>query len=215
MSKKNVTKNMAVSIRNRLLAHSKAEKVSFNHILQLYAMERVLYRLSVSKYADLFYLKGALLFLVWDMPERRTTMDIDLLGIMDNSLSAVESVFSSVCSLEIYDDGLVFDLSSFRSIRIKEDADYEGVRITFKAKLDTAIITLQIDIGFNDAVKERQWKAFLVKSSITSCPESFSDLYDQIMEFLSPIYSAINSNTYIQGEWLPGECWIYKNHKQE
>ena len=152
MTKKDI-KNMAASVRARLLDKSKSEGLAFNQMLQRYAMERFLYRLSVSDYAEAFYLKGALLFWVWNLPERRTTMDIDLLGFIDNSLEAVEACFRTLCSLDVSDDGVRFDPDSLRVQRIKEDADYEGVRVTFRARLDTADIAMQVDIGFGDSVR--------------------------------------------------------------
>jgi len=49
-------------------------------------------------------------------------------------------------------DGLVFDPDTVKAIRIKEDADYEGVRVTFLARLENARVPMQIDVGFNDTV---------------------------------------------------------------
>ena len=148
-------RNMAASVRARLLAKAKTENLAFNQVLQRYAMERVLYRLSVSDYAASFYLKGALLFLVWDLPERRSTMDIDLLGFMENSMEQVESAFRAICSQNVPDDGLVIELDTLRAQRIKQDADYEGVRLTFRARLDTAVISIQVDVGFGDQIGSR------------------------------------------------------------
>jgi hypothetical protein len=70
----------AASVRARLLNKAKAEKQDFNLVLTRYALERLLYRLSRSKYAEHFLLKGALLFDLWfDIPHR-PTRDADLLG---------------------------------------------------------------------------------------------------------------------------------------
>lgn len=151
MSRKKI-KNRAASVRARLLAKAKSENQAFNQVLQRYAMERFLYRLSISEYADSFYLKGGLLFWVWDLSGRRTTMDIDLLGFMDNSLETVESVFKELCEIEVPDDGVLFKADTLRVQRIKEDADYEGVRVTFRAQLNTAVFALQVDIGFGDQI---------------------------------------------------------------
>jgi hypothetical protein len=151
MSRREI-KNRAASVRNRLLEKSKVEGLAFNQVLQRYAMERFLYRLSVSEVGDSFYLKGALLFWVWDLAERRITMDIDLLGFTENSLEGTEETFLNLCALDVPDDGMRFDGNSLRVQRIKEDADYEGVRVTFRAGLDTAVIAMQVDIGFGDRV---------------------------------------------------------------
>jgi hypothetical protein len=81
-------------------------------------------------------------------------MDIDLLGFMDNSLEAIEEAFCAICTLAAPDDGLLFNAESIRTQRIKEDADYEGVRVTFRATLDMAVVTMQVDIGFGDRVEQ-------------------------------------------------------------
>ncbi|VGO18749.1 nucleotidyl transferase AbiEii/AbiGii toxin family protein [Pontiella sulfatireligans] len=149
---------MAASIKSRLLNKSKTEGLAFNQVLQQYAMERFLYRLSESRHADSFYLKGALLFWVWNLAGRRTTMDIALLGFLDNSLELIRKTFSEICTLSVIDDGLHFDEDTLRSQRIKEDADYEGVRVLFRAQLDTAQVTMQIDIGFGDSIGQKACK---------------------------------------------------------
>ncbi len=144
-------KNIAASIHQRLLNLARQSGAPFNELLQYYAMERVLSRLSLSMYAGSFVLKGALLFRVWDEPDSRATRDIDLLAFLDNSPENLAAVFREVCALDD-DDGLVFDPESVVAQTIKEDADYEGVRIRFRGKLGNARITMQVDIGFGDIV---------------------------------------------------------------
>ncbi len=146
-------KNIAASVKSRLQNKAKEEGRVYHDLLQLHVMERFLYRLSQSKYADKFVLKGALLFAVWG-PEyqRRTTLDVDLLGFTENSLGNLEQIARMVCETEVPDDGITFDLESIKAQRIKEDADYEGVRIRAFALLEKSRIPLQIDIGFGDAL---------------------------------------------------------------
>jgi len=80
-------------------------------------------------------------------------MDIDLLGYTDNDLANLEAIGRALCSTpEPEPDGLTFDADTVKAIRIKEDADYEGVRVTFTARLDNVRIPMQIDVGFNDIV---------------------------------------------------------------
>lgn len=146
-------KNVAASIRQRLLNKARSDLRPFAELLQYYAMERFLYRLSNSQYQDHFILKGALMLRVWDSPMTRPTRDIDLLGKFDNSIEAIIQVIAEICQLNTFpDDGLHFDIKSIEGIQIKEDADYEGVRVRFLAYLDNAKINMQIDIGFGDAV---------------------------------------------------------------
>lgn len=77
-------KNIQASIRARLQNKARETNRPFSEILQYYGMERFLYRVSRSKYADKFILKGALMFTVWQVPERRTTLDIDFSAHYDN-----------------------------------------------------------------------------------------------------------------------------------
>lgn len=145
-------KNVGASIRQRLLDHSRANGRPFAEILQYFAMERFLYRLSISPHAPKFVLKGALLLTAWRAPIARPTMDIDLLGRTDNEVGAVVSILREVAQTEVPVDGLAFDPSSFIGHPIREDADYEGVRVNFAGRLDTARIHMQVDVGFGDVV---------------------------------------------------------------
>ena len=145
-------RNTPASIRERLLNKAREKGRPFNEILQYFAMERFLYRLSLSAYAEKFILKGALLFTVWQTSYLRPTMDIDLLGHTNNDVNFIVSVVKKICSQKVVSDGIVFDLSSVKGEHITEDADYEGVRIKFRGTFDTARITIQLDIGFDDIV---------------------------------------------------------------
>lgn len=144
--------NIAASVHARLMNLARAEGRSFNDLLQFYAMERFLYRLSRSDHAAKFVLKGALLLRVWDPGAYRTTRDIDLLGRMASDVDVVAAAIASVCRERVAADGLEFDAASVRGERIVEDAAYEGVRITFLGRLGNARVTMQIDVGFGDAV---------------------------------------------------------------
>ena len=140
-------RDIAASVRQRLLNQSRAQNRPFQELLQYYAMERFLYRLAQSGHADKFVLKGALLLTAWRAPISRQTVDIDLLGKTSNELEHIISIVSEICALESGADGVRFDRASVKATRIKEDADYEGVRVQFKAILAGARIPMQIDIG--------------------------------------------------------------------
>jgi len=145
--------NMAASVKARLQNVARKSGTAYNELLPRYVMERFLYRLSKSKHADQFVLKGALLFAVWE-PEyqRRTTMDIDLLGFVDNSLETLESITRELCQMDVEDDGIRFDSEDIKVERVKEDADYEGVRVLTFAYLERSRVRLQVDVGFGDAL---------------------------------------------------------------
>jgi len=145
-------KNVAASVRERLLNKAKKDARPFNEVLQYFALERFLYRLSVSPHASKFVLKGALMLSAWRAPYSRPTMDIDLLGKLKNDVEGVAAVVREVCAQEVEPDGLHFDPTSVAGERIAEDAIYEGVRVRLAGTLGTARVVVQIDVGFGDAV---------------------------------------------------------------
>lgn len=145
-------KNVAASVHQRLLNIARDTGRPFDEVLQYFAMERYLYRLNLSPYSDSFVLKGALLFRVWDVPDSRATRDIDFLAYLDNSPENLAAIAREVCAVSHPDDGLSFDPDSVRAQRIKEDADYEGVRVRFLAQLGNARISMQMDVGFGDLI---------------------------------------------------------------
>jgi len=145
-------KNLAASVNARLQNHARTTRRPFQEVLQYYAMERFLYRLSVSPHSSNFVLKGALMLHVWDAPLARATKDVDFLGRMNNSLENVERVIRDVCTIDVEPDAMDFDPAGVKCERIKEDADYEGVRVRFIGKLGSARASMQLDIGFGDVV---------------------------------------------------------------
>ena len=146
-----VNSNAAASVRARLLNTAKAQGVDFNQVLVRFALERMLYRLTRSPYADRFVLKGALLFTLWyDMPHR-ATRDADLLGFGDGDPAAVAQVFREIAAITD-DDGILFDPASVTVEEIRKDAGYDGVRVIIAGELARARCKTQIDIGFGDAI---------------------------------------------------------------
>ncbi|MEK6564199.1 MAG: nucleotidyl transferase AbiEii/AbiGii toxin family protein [Candidatus Omnitrophota bacterium] len=152
---KREVKNIEASVKAQLQNKAKETNRPFAEVMQYYGMERFLYRFSKSKYADKFVLKGALLFAVWQIPDRRTTLDIDFLARFDNEVTTIEKVMKEVCDISVDLDGLNFDSQTVKGTKIKEDADYEGVRVKFTGFLDRARIPMQIDVGFGDIVYPR------------------------------------------------------------
>lgn len=153
--------NLSASVKQRLLNRSKKDNRSFNELLQYYAMERFLYRLSLSTHAQHYILKGALMLRAWNSSEFRSTMDIDMLGKTGNEEANIIVQICDILAVEVAPDGLVFDSESIRTERIDEDADYEGIRVRFNGFLGTARISMQIDIGFGDIVYPEPEKADL------------------------------------------------------
>ena len=143
--------DIAASIRQKLLNRARERKEDFQLLLTRYAIERLLYRLSKSQYAESFVLKGAFMFLIWTSEVYRPTRDLDLLGFGDSSLDRIVAIFKELCDIQ-QGDGLVFVPNSVSAVEIREGAEYEGVRVTMESYLGEARIPLQIDIGFGDVV---------------------------------------------------------------
>ncbi len=105
--------NLPASVRAQLQNLSKERDIPFDLILARFAVERLLYRLSQSAYANQFVLKGAMLFAIWTPDSHRPTRDVDLLGFGATELEAVKTIFTEVCSLEVADDALKFRSDKF------------------------------------------------------------------------------------------------------
>lgn len=144
-------RNIAASVRARLLTRARETKQDFNLVLSRYAIERLLYRISISQHADQFILKGALLFDLWfDIPHR-PTRDVDFLGFGSTELPHIEAVFREICTIETH-DGVTFQPGNVHAAEIRKEANYAGVRVMLLGVIDGARCQVQIDIGFGDAV---------------------------------------------------------------
>lgn len=144
--------NLAVSVHQRLLNKARESSRPFNELLQYFAIERFIYRLSKSPHADQFILKGALMFSAWCGPASRPTMDIDLLGKIDNQLDTITTVMRNACLTDVEPDGIYFNAETVQAVRITEDAEYEGIRVRVHGSLGKARVSIQIDIGFGDVI---------------------------------------------------------------
>jgi len=145
-------RNIGHSIFQKLLNLAGKNNEDFNYLLLRYGVERMLYRLSISSFADKFILKGASLFLVWQGRNYRVTKDADLMSFGPPDILRLSKIFKDICSVPCEEDGFVFQPESVLAEAIREDQIYGGVRITLKGKLDHAVIPVQIDIGFGDSI---------------------------------------------------------------
>jgi hypothetical protein len=143
---------MSHSVHDRLVNRARQTGRPFQELLTYFAMERFIYRLSVSPYADRFVLKGALMFLAWRAPQGRPTRDADFLGYGNSSVEALVDVVREVCEQAIEPDGLTFDPANVVGGRIREGEEYEGVRIRLIVRLGQARVVMQLDVGFGDVV---------------------------------------------------------------
>lgn len=145
-------RNLAASVHGRLLTLARQRREELEYLLTRYALERLLYRVGISPHAGQFVLKGAVLFAVWTDQPHRATRDLDLLGHGDPAPPRLVAIFRDLCALPIDGDGLVFDPTSVQASPIREDQEYEGVRVQLTARLGQARLPLQVDVGFGDAV---------------------------------------------------------------
>ena len=127
------------------------------HMLQeeltAYGLERTIYRISISDYADKFTLKGGIfLYALFDGNFTRATTDIDLLAQKtSNEVESIKKIFKKIFSIEV-DDALRYDLDSLEVHSITEFKAYYGVNVSIAAYLDRTKISISIDIGFGDTV---------------------------------------------------------------
>ena len=152
MTPKPPLKNVGASVRARLTRRASERKENVQLALTRYAIERLLYRLSVSAYSGQFVLKGAMLFSLWAPTPYRATGDLDLLGYGDAAPERIATTFQEICSIDFADDGVVFKPETLRAEMARAEDEYSGVRLTMIAEIAGARLPIQVDIGFGDAV---------------------------------------------------------------
>ena len=145
-------KHLPVSVRHRLRNLRDKTGEDYQLLLTTYAVERLLFRLSQSEYADRFVLKGAMLFVALTGKPHRATRDLDLLGYGDASAEHIAQVFRQISTTSVEPDGMVFDPEDITVQAIREDQVYESQRVRLMARLDTAVFPITVDIGFGDVV---------------------------------------------------------------
>jgi len=144
-------RDLGASARARLAALAREQNLELQLLLSEFAVERLLYRLGRSRYADRYVLKGAMLFRLWSPIRGRATWDVDLLGRGADGVEDVAAAIREVCSVPA-DDGLDLDPESVRAEEIRSHEEYAGVRVRLVARLAGARIPMQVDVGFGDAV---------------------------------------------------------------
>lgn len=145
--------NTAKSVKDRLLNIARQEGRVFDVLLVRFALERLLYRLSVSEHRDRFVLKGGMLVTVWVEDDNRVTRDADFLGHGDPDPERLAADFRGIMAIES-DDGVVFDLDALAATAIREEMEYGGTRLKTAAYLEKTRIPVTIDIGFGDAMAD-------------------------------------------------------------
>ena len=145
-------RNIGASVRARLLQRARVEQFDYQVLLTRYALERFLYRLSVSNQREQFVLKGAMLFAIWQDNPFRPTRDLDLLGQGDPDPAVVADGIRAICSVDVPDDGVAFDVAGVEASPIRGDDEYPGVRVRTGAAIAGAQLPIRIDVGFGDVI---------------------------------------------------------------
>lgn len=145
-------KNIAASVRAKLALLSESTGEEYNLLLLRHAVERLLYRIAESEHHQSFVLKGAMLFVLWDGHPYRVTRDLDLLGFGEPTPERLAAVFMSLCTMAVAEDGVQFVQESVAAEAIRTIDEYGGVRVTLRARIGSAVIPVQVDVGFGDAM---------------------------------------------------------------
>ena len=165
MTPKREIRNVPASIRQRLLNLARNRGIRFNGVLQRYAAERFLYRLSASGEVDRFTLKGAALFRVWQEDELRPTRDVDFLAFGPEDHGAMRTSLEAIFEISCPPDGVVFDPAAIRIDDIRNEQPYGGLRVRVHGMLGRIRLPLQVDIGFGDVItperEERDYPTLL------------------------------------------------------
>lgn len=204
--------NVPESVRQRLLNVSTKNNEDFQQILIRYALERLLYRLSVSRHADRFVLKGALLFRIWFDLDQRPTRDADLLGFGAAEPAALKKLFHEVAEMTVEpDDGLMFDSKAVIVEEIRKDVGYPGVRVTLRAELAKALIPVQCDIGFGDVVTPAPvWQSYPTLLDMAAPALRVYPLETVVAEKLEALVKLAAFNTRMKDFF---DLWVLMRHE--
>lgn len=119
--------NLAKSVKARLLNTARAEVRVFDVALVRFALEQLLYRLSISKHRNRFVLRGGMLVTVWLQSESRETRDADFLRYGGATPEQLVADFGEIKGIAV-EDGLEFDIEALASAPIREEMEYGGIR---------------------------------------------------------------------------------------
>ena len=150
-------KDIAASVRQRLLNLAREEGQVFEVVLVAFGLERLVYRLSVSEYRDRFVLKGGMLVTLWTADTGRFTRDIDFLAFGSDEETQLKEAFSAILAIDGR-DGLIYDTANLTAVAIREDQVYGGMRLRTTDFLGTTQIPITVDLGFVDALGDPKYQ---------------------------------------------------------
>jgi len=143
---------VVASVLARLRNKAASQGLTFNQVLQFYAMERFLDRLSRSPHVNGVLLKGALLLKTVGIPHARPTMDIDLLRQGKADAESLIELVRDCAAIKINSDAVDFDPASVKAEEITKDGTYQGTRVLIKGRMGNVRLNVQIDFGVGDVV---------------------------------------------------------------
>ena len=154
-------KNMAASVLTRLKYQSKEEGIPFQMVLQLYAQEEFLRKLSLSQYADNLILKGGMFIYTLTEFDSRPTRDIDfLIKNLHGSLENIEQIMKGICSISTGNDFITLEVLGTETISV--DIKYQGVKTSFMGHIGKVRIPFSIDVGIDDVIVPNPIKRTIV-----------------------------------------------------
>lgn len=203
-------KNIVASVLARLRNTSKSSGAPFQQVLQQYAIERFLYRVSKSKHSQSVVLKGALLLKTIGIPHARPTMDIDMLRKGKADQASLIALVKDCASLDVEADGLTFLVDSVVAEEITKDSEYKGTRILMDVRMDKVRLRIQIDFGVGDVMvpgpRVIEYPAFLASETIQLLAYPVESA---IAEKLQAMVALGNANSRMKDFY---DVWMCSNH---
>src|SRR5882757_6551223 len=203
-------KNNVASVLAKLRNNSKSSGAPFQQVLQQYAIERFLYRVSKSKHAKSVVLKGALLLKTIGIPRARPTMDIDMLRTGKADQASLIALVRDCAVLDVEVDGLTFLADSVVAEEIAKESEYKGTRILMDARMDNVRLRIQIDFGVGDVMvpgpRMIEYPVFLGSDTIQLLAYPIESA---IAEKLQAMVALGNANSRMKDFY---DVWMCSNH---
>jgi len=175
--------NLKIKVKTEARNHNSQPQ----DIMQMYFFERLLYRISISKYKHNFILKGGLLLSAIFSDRRRTTQDMDtMIKGIDLNFEAIKKIIDEIVNVDI-DDDIRFEVTKYKDIR--EQDKYGGIKVYLIGHKEHLQVPLSIDISINDPITPRELE-FRYKSI-------FNDSYIKIMAYNIETIIAEKFETFI------------------
>lgn len=135
---------------------AKKKNLPTQAVMQNYLMERLLERISFTRYKNNFIVKGGFLIASIVGIETRSTMDLDIaIKGFDLTHKSIKEAFEEICLIKI-DDNINFLVKEITNIR--EGAEYSGIRVSLIANYPPMKIHLAVDVTTGDKISPKEIK---------------------------------------------------------